>query len=155
MMARRSELKGIANSLNGSFISRNNDFDGYWSIGLLKLFAIERGFTSVGVSLPLREPDTRFSLINDIAQRYTVILADLLRKQRLPNSWVSNVSITVDFFAIVEEAQLSTYPVSGTSFKCLCQITDDNGRLYASKSYGRCKPHSAARELRSSRRVTR
>ncbi|NIY47533.1 hypothetical protein [Cedecea colo] len=154
-MARRSELKGIANSLNGSFISRNNDFDGYWSIGLLKLFAIERGFTSVGVSLPLQQPDTNFSLINDIAQRYTVILADLLRKQHLPNSWVSNVSITVDFFAIVAGSQLSTYPASGTPFKCLCQIIDDNGWLYTSISYGRCKPHSAVRELRSSRRMTR
>jgi len=35
-MARRSELKGIAIAINGSFVSRNNDFNGYWSIGQIK-----------------------------------------------------------------------------------------------------------------------
>lgn len=153
-MARRSELKGLANSLNGTFISRNNDVDGYWALGLLKRFALERGFTSVGFSLPLQQPDTHFSLVNYIAQRYTGILADLLRKHHLPDALVSNVSITVDFFAIVDDSQLSTYPASGTPFKCQCQITDDNGRLYSAISYGRCKPHSAVRELRSSRLMT-
>ncbi|MFK3662110.1 hypothetical protein ACI2I2_16610 [Scandinavium sp. NPDC088450] len=153
-MARRSELKGIANALNGSFISRNNDFDGYWAIGLLKRFSVERSFTSLGISFPLQQPNTNVPLINYIVQRYTEILTYLLRKQHLPNSWIKNVTITVDFSAVVDDSQSSTYPASGTPFKCLCKITDDNDHIYSSISYGRCEPHSAARESRSTRRIT-
>jgi hypothetical protein len=37
-MARRKELIGIANGILGSFKSRNNELDGYWSIGVLENF---------------------------------------------------------------------------------------------------------------------
>lgn len=36
-MARRIELRGIANAINVSFVSRNNDYAGYWAIDQLKL----------------------------------------------------------------------------------------------------------------------
>ncbi len=150
-MARRTELKGIANSLNGSFVSRNNDFGGYWSIGLLKLFAIERGLTSVGFSFPMHKPNASFALMNYIARCYMCMFADLLRKQQLPDSWVREVSITIDFDTIAEDAQLPGCPALGEPFKCVCQIIDDNGRFYSSIIYGRCLPHSTVRELRSTR----
>ena len=41
-MARRIEPRGIANAINGSFVSRNNDFAGYWTIGQLKLQSQQR-----------------------------------------------------------------------------------------------------------------
>ncbi|OJT44602.1 hypothetical protein BSR04_04670 [Serratia plymuthica] len=150
-MARRIELKGIANSLNESFISRNNEFDGYWSIGWLKLFAIERGLSAVKFSFPIHKSNTSSVLINYIEQCYTCMLAGLLGKQRLPDSWVRDVSIIIDFDAIVEDSQLHNYPALGEPFKCYCQITDDNGRLYSSIIYGRCRPHSKVIELQSTR----
>lgn len=152
-MARRTELRGIANSLNGSFVSRNNEFGGYWSIGQLKLFATERGLTSVGFSFPVDKHNDSVALMNHIARRYTSLLAELLVIQRLPDSWVKDVSITVDFDTPVEDTQLHDIPTLGEPFKCLCQIVDDNGRIYSSIIYGRCQPHSAARELRSLREL--
>ncbi|WBM72573.1 hypothetical protein OH773_10200 [Buttiauxella sp. WJP83] len=150
-MARRTELRGIANSLNGSFVSRNNEFGGYWSIGQLKLFVAERGLTSVGFSFPMHKHNTSVDLMNHIARRYTSLLAELLMIQRLPDSWVKDVIITVDFDTPVEATQLHDIPTVGEPFKCLCQIVDDNGRLYSSAIYGRCQPHSTAKELRSLR----
>ncbi|GAB0522942.1 hypothetical protein BT08F39_44010 [Escherichia coli] len=38
--ARRIDLHEIVNALNGSFVSRNNDFRGYRAIGQLKSLAI-------------------------------------------------------------------------------------------------------------------
>lgn len=150
-MARRTELRGIANSLNGSFVSRNNEFGGYWSIGQLKLFATERRLTSLRFSFPVHKHDTSVVLMNYIARRYTCLLAELLVKQRLPDTWVKDVSITLDFDTIAEATQLLDSPTLGEPFKCLCQIVDDNGHLYSSVIYGRCLPHSAVRELRSPR----
>ncbi|WP_146001003.1 hypothetical protein [Chimaeribacter californicus] len=152
-MARRTELKGIANSLNGSFVSRNNDYNGYWSIGQLKLFAIERHLTSVRFTFPRHKSSASFVLIDNIAWRYTYMLADLLAKQQIPDAWVKEVSITIDFDTIDEAAQSVDSTVPGKSFKCLCQIIDDNGCFYSSVIYGRCLPHSTARELRSTRQL--
>lgn len=55
-MARRIELQGIANALNKSFVSRNNDFRGYWAIGQLKLFAIYNNLTTMQFFLPHQRP---------------------------------------------------------------------------------------------------
>lgn len=150
-MARRTELRGIANSLNGSFVSRNNEFGGYWSMGQLKLFAIERSLTAVRFSLPVHEHTTGVVLLDHIARHYTCLLTDLLVKQRIPESWVKDVSIMLGFDILAESTQLHDSSTLGEPFKCRCQIIDDNGNLYSSAIYGRCLPHSAVRELRSPR----
>lgn len=150
-MARRKELKGIAHSLNGSFVSRNNDYNGFWTIGLLKLFAINQGLKSVTFTFPMHTTRANFALINDTGHRYTLMLAALILKQQLPHSWVKNAGIVIDFYTNDEAAQSAEYHTSGDPFKCLCQITDDSGCDYSSIIYGRCLPHSPARELRSNR----
>ena len=38
-MPRSARLTNIANGLCGSFVSRNNDVEGYWAIGKLRLLA--------------------------------------------------------------------------------------------------------------------
>lgn len=150
-MARRTELRGIANSLSGSFVSRNNEFGGYWSLGQLKLFAIERSLTSVRFSFPAHEHATGVALLDHIARYYTYLLTDLLVKQRIPESWVKDVSIMLDFDTLAEPTQSHDSSTLGEPFKCRCQIIDDNGNLYSSAIYGRCLPHSTVRELRSPR----
>lgn len=150
-MTRRIELRGIANALNESFISRNNDFRGYWAIGQLKLFAIDNGLSAVEFSLTLTKSNSRFSLENYIVRHYANMLGELLRKQKIPEVWVRVVSITIDFNVNAKEVQLHEYPASGEPFQCCCQIIDDAGRRYCSIIYGRCQPHSAAKELKSGR----
>ena len=150
-MARRTELKGIANSFNSSFVSRNNDYNGYRSVGLLKLYAIERGLTSVRFTFLPHNSDDSFVLIKDITQPYSRLFIHLLEKQQIPAAWVKEVSIMIDF-ATQDKADRSVIsPSSGQLFKSLCQIVDDQHRLYSSAVYGQCLLHSAARELRSTR----
>lgn len=150
-MARRRELKGISHSLNSSFVSRNNDYNGFWAIGRLKRFAINQGLKSVTFTFPMPASGANFDLINDIEQRYTVMLADLILKQQLPDSWVKNAAIVIDFYTNDNAAQSAECHTSGDPFKCVCQITDDRGGDCSSIIYGRCLPHSPARELRSNR----
>jgi hypothetical protein len=44
-------LKGIAGGILGSFLSRNNDLDGYWGMGILRLLAQEHGVEMVYLDL--------------------------------------------------------------------------------------------------------
>lgn len=150
-MARRIELKGIANALNGSFISRNNDFKGYWSIGQLKLFAYDSGITSIKFSLTKPKTDTISNLQNNIAHHYNIMLGKILSKQKIPESWIREATITIKFNANIENAQLHDFSPLGEPFQCCCQIIDDSGRYYISIVYGRCRAHSVAEELKSTR----
>lgn len=152
-MARRIELHGIVNAINGSFVSRNNDFRGYWAIGQLKALAIDTGVTSMRFSL-IPKTDTISSLQRYIVYHYTGMLEDLLRKQQIPDFWVNEANIMLDFGANVENTWLHECSTSGEPFQCCCQITDDTGRSYSSIIGGRCLPHSAMKELKSTRKST-
>jgi len=153
-MARRIELQGIANALNGSFISRNNDFAGYWAIGQLKSFITNNALSSITFSLTAPTTNTIFNLQNYIVWHYSNKLESLLKKQQIPDCWVHKVSITIDFSVNAKHEQLRDYSISGEPFQCCCKIIDDTGRVYTSISYGRCQPHSAVNELKSVRKLT-
>lgn len=150
-MARRSELKGIANAINESFVSRNNDFKGYWSIGQIKSFALDNCLTSMTFPLILPKTNPTSNLHSYTVYRYANMLKSLLTKQKLPDFWVSNAVIKIDFNADAEQVKLYEYTTSGEPFQCTCEITDDTGRDYSSIIYGRCLPHSVAQELKSTR----
>lgn len=150
-MARRSELKGIANAINESFVSRNNDFKGYWSIGQIKSFALDNCLTSMTFPLILPKTNPTSNLQSYTVYRYANMLKSLLTKQKLPDFWVSNAVIKIDFNADAEQVKLYEYTTSGEPFQCTCEITDDTGRDYSSIIYGRCLPHSVAQELKSTR----
>ena len=42
MASNRKDLKGIAGGIASSFISRNNDINGYWALGILYKRATEK-----------------------------------------------------------------------------------------------------------------
>ncbi|MBY4840283.1 hypothetical protein [Pantoea sp. DY-5] len=150
-MARRSELKGIANSINESFVSRNNDFNGYWSIGQIRSFALDNGLTSITFPLtfPMTNPASNLQIYT--VHRYAEMLKNLLFKQKLPSLWVSNAVIMIDFNVNAKHAKLYEDTNSGEPFQCTCKITDDTDRDYSSIVSGRCLPHSVVRELKSTR----
>ncbi len=137
-MARRRELKGIANAINESFVSRNNDFKGYWSIGQIKSLALDNGLTSMTFPLMLSKANPTSGLQSYTVCHYANMFKRLLNKQKLPNSWVRNAVIEIDFNPNVELAQMYEYNTGGEPFQCICQITSDTGQDYTSIIYGRC-----------------
>ena len=50
-MSGRNKLRGVAHAVLGSFISRNNDIDGYWALGLLRSFADTAGVAELRFDL--------------------------------------------------------------------------------------------------------
>lgn len=153
-MARRVELRGIANALNESFVSRNNDFKGFWTIGQLKLLAINNNLSTMVFPLTPPKSDPHCNLRHYVVLHYAAMLVHLLRKQLIPDFWISEASITIDFNVNAEHEHLNECSTSGEPFRCYCQIIDDTGRSYSSIIYGKCKPHSTAKEMKSTRKFT-
>ncbi|HGY8407389.1 TPA: hypothetical protein ACNTEZ_005223, partial [Escherichia coli] len=76
------------------------------------------------------------------------------RKQQIPDFWVNEASIMLDFGANVGNTWLHECSTLGEPFQCCCQITDDTGRNYSSIIGGLCLPHSVMKELKSTRKST-
>ena len=148
-MARRSELQGIANALNESFVSRNNDVNGYWAMGQLKSLATDTRTTSMHFYLTHLEKETHCALYNDIVCRYAKLLARLLRQQQLHDAWISEAFILITFELNTADHRQYHITAQGEPFQSHCQLLDDMGRHYSSTLYGQCFPHSTAHELRS------
>ncbi|NDO83851.1 hypothetical protein CJP72_24870 [Citrobacter sp. NCU1] len=89
-------------------------------------------------SFPAQTCSPHLVLLNDIARRYTSLLAELLVKQQLPETWVKAVCITLDFDVIADTAQLYDSPTQGEPFKRLGQRVEDNGQRLFSLICDRC-----------------
>jgi uncharacterized protein len=84
-MPRSLNLKGVAAGLAGSFVSRNNDVEGYWGIGLLCRDATQTsGKVLLNLSQRLSSPATPSCV--HITEAYAQHLETLLHKAGFSSS---------------------------------------------------------------------
>lgn len=149
-MPRRSELKCVADGVLGSFVSRNNDCEGYWAMGLLYKRALEASsneisFNLVGVGAEVHD----LLLDTALLAKYRAMLAKLMSGRSLPASWIKAANITVHF----EYAGNVGRVLARLEKPYLAQlsITTDLGKNLSVARIGACWPHESWREYRSGR----
>lgn len=151
-MARRRELKNIANGVLSSFNSRNNDVDGYWGIGMLCLFAKNHEMSEVRFDLMRRESSAAPSPIGPLAAHYREKLDHLLEIRGLPSTWIKSAKLSVCFDAPFEHKfNYFGSALGGKPYMCTLEIIDDLGRKHGARTGGNCWPHNPKKESRSGR----
>lgn len=148
-MSRRSILKGIASGVVGSFVSRNNDLDGYWGIGMLCLYARNIRKTSVTINLCSNVEEQL--IISTLAGNYCYMFKNITAKLKLNPHWVKKVEILIEFGTSNGNLIKAPYDTWGDPFQCTLSITDDLGHIWRASKIGRCVPHDPKRESRSTR----
>ena len=73
-MGRSKLFNGVVAGVAGSFIGRNNDYRGYWTLGILKKFAEVNGVDVVDIPLKPQPPINTLELITTLSHRYRGIL---------------------------------------------------------------------------------
>ena len=147
-MARRKQLKGIAQNLAQWSLSRNFDFEGYWAIGKLFLHCKENDQTEIEI-IVLEEWEspkpTKFSSLANILLE--VVKTDL-KANLIPYSWVRRISATYKF----EQEYCGKYhfygAMIGKPFICNVEITTDLDRTYRGESGANCWVHNPKKESR-------
>ena len=82
-MASERSFNGVADSLLGAFLGRNNDINGYWAIGILCSYAHRSG--SALIELDLKIPSNSSApCVEPLAARYQMMLYLSTIKHRLP-----------------------------------------------------------------------
>ncbi|MCS4309665.1 hypothetical protein M2404_004042 [Rheinheimera pacifica] len=150
-MARRKELKNIAQGIVCSFVSRNNDYDGYWE--LAKLYDLANKNGDVKVTIDLIQPG-----INPSSEAFEPLvfmwrnkLLKMLESRAIPVSWVKSAVIHSGF-NVAYVAELHKWGTYGEPCTCECEIITDRGDKYSESAGTTCMPFSQAWFQRSTRR---
>ncbi len=97
-MTRRKVLKGIAKAIVGSFVSRKNDLNGYWGMGMLCPLAQNLGTSLITINLVGNNKEVESSpIVKPIAERYSSMLLDILVKATVNPSWVQQAVVAIEF----------------------------------------------------------
>lgn len=148
-MARRRELKNIASGLLCSFISRNNDVDGYWGIGKLCLLALDSATTGAKLDLLSKTLLPESSEFSKLLHGYNAFLQRHLAARNIPDCWVASAIIELDFNPREQPEKQVPIITWGSLFKLTVTIVDDRCREHSVSSYSYCAPHNSRKEHQS------
>lgn len=150
-MRRGAQLTNMASGLCGSFASRNNDLDAYWTIGKLRSMAEKYGRTMVSLDLLTSSMQPSSCEFAPVLARYCRLLAKLADLSRIQLEEITAARITVDF-APPPWPRASYYkPQWGDQFILTVTIDADGRAAGIVRHAGYCRPHDPARERRSNR----
>ena len=147
-MARRKEFKNIAAGLHGSFISRNNDVDGYWGIGKLFALAEKHDVASVRIDLLSELITPQSKKFDRLLRTYMSFLHERMSAREMPSTWLKSAVIELEFRLDEWPQEYEPRNYWGDPFYLKVVLVDDMGREYSVSGYGRCKKHSPLREQR-------
>lgn len=150
-MARLKHLKNVAGGIAGSFVSRNNDFRGYWALGMLRSLAAAKEVDVLEVQLRPAPDSMGPPVIRDAAERYAAMLDRLLERLDLPLDSVAGATVRVDFSDAAAQGRVVPYVSRGEPVSVQVSLRDPHGVVYSSSRVTRCEPHNPNRESRSLR----
>lgn len=150
-MPRGAQLTNIASGLCGSFASRNNELDGYWSIGQLRSLA-ERHCESMAIldllASTIHPASSEFA---PVLARYRRLLSKLADLSCIRLEEITAAQITLDF-APPPWPRIRYYkPQWGDQFTLTVTINADSRAAGIVHHAGYCRSHDPAQESRSAR----
>jgi hypothetical protein len=151
-MTRRGELRAVLTGLLGSFVSRNNDVDGYWGLGLLRSFADRSGMGVLHLDLKTGSAEPRDPTAERIAQAYREKLEHHLSRLRISSDLVMKAELSVEFE--LQTSPRTPEPTYGQPVRCTMLLVDRRNREHRRSAVTTCAPHDPTRERRSTRAVT-
>ena len=146
----KTKLKNIANGLLSSFMSRNNDVYGYWGIGKLCSFILDKKLNSIEIDLingQIRPINSEFRLL--VAQFSDRLITQLaIHKLSLKN--INEAKIVLSCYknnSIIELRKLSPHKM-----RCRIEIINKNNDLIVLEKSVWCRKHNPNREQKSTRK---
>ncbi len=151
-MPRRKELRGVASGIASSFISRNNDVDGYWAMGIFYQMASVKGDNKFILNLVTGESSPKFKYSKRVALPYHEYFLNQLVKKGIEEHQVADAIVEIEFNVVPTKRHTMSKWTWGDPFMCRVTITDDLSKKHVYKEYGWCGQHDPTKERRSTRR---
>lgn len=145
-MLRKSEIRNIAHGLLGTFVSRNNDIDGYWGLGILREVANETGQTKIEIDLLDENAQDHRIQACKVHQRKW--LAEMIERKGGEIEALSEARICVRFVDSFDEYPNLPRYTRGLPFECTVQVGTEPQNICSAVEIGVCAPHDPDKDLR-------
>jgi hypothetical protein len=134
-MSRRSQFNGICHETLETFLSRYNDYNGYWSLGQYVALLEHLGASQLQLRLKdaAEPPGSRLIAVSE--EYYRSAVRRMMVAHSMPLEWLADATIMV---SIVAPAELA----------CEINIVSDLGRIYRRERIITVRPHDPAMERR-------
>ena len=152
-MKRRNQIKNIAYGILGSFLSRNNDIDGYWALGVFYKIAFEQGSQSFELNILSKESHPCYKYSHHVASFYQNYLYSQIKKQKLSSLTIIDARVVLEFNVEQNKNHINKKWTWGEPFTCEVKLTDENNAVNISNGSGWCGMHDTTIERRSIRRI--
>ncbi|MPQ56078.1 hypothetical protein [Duganella sp. FT27W] len=130
----RSRLKHGASGLLARFISRNNDYQGFWTLGVL--YSIARAAPwRVELNLISGDVYPANKITTSVAAEQSAILRPALFKQNVAWNSLKRATVTVQFNARV---QVGYTDIRGEPFVCIVELESVAGQSATVSCVGHC-----------------
>jgi len=149
IMSQRGRIRNIAHGLLGTFVSRYNDIDGYWGIGILRLFAEQNGLSKVDIDVtnpPI--PFERGTPVSIIEEKYQRWLRNALVREKIDPESVTGAKIELRF-STFEEFPNIIRDTRGQPYVCTVRIARANGNTYEAEHIACYGAHDPTKESRN------
>jgi hypothetical protein len=148
-MPSRKQWTDLVAAISGSFVSRNNDVDGYWALGLLRAQAGSMGASDLRLNLLRGTVSPHCEAGVRVARTYQHVLLHQLAVRRMAPERIAEATVVLSFRC--EDRGMSSYTTYGEPFQCAVSLEDDRGRMHNRNIVARCAVHDPKTEIRSSR----
>lgn len=148
-MARRKEFKAIAEGLLSSFISRNNDVNGYWGIGKLFSLMLREETLIIEIDLINKIIIPQDKEFNNLVEDYSNRLRIQVDNRKLNRTYLKKAKIIL--IGYPNRPKISLGQIAPNRIDCKLTITDDLDRKHEIEKQVWCREHDPKRELRSTR----
>ncbi|WP_299186865.1 hypothetical protein [uncultured Aquimarina sp.] len=145
-MAKRKLLKNITNGILGSFVSRNNNVNGYWGIGKLYSLMVNKNKYEVEIDLINHTISPYKSEFNSMIEYFSNQLFYQMQKQHLRKSYLEEAKITLT--SCINHTSLSLGRTTPNKIKCSFRIVDDLKKEYTIEKDIWCRKHNPKSEMK-------
>lgn len=147
-MSKRGVFKNIISGTIHSFISRNNDVDGYWGIGKLYSHMLASGSMTLTIDLLKQEiypPNDHF---RKLLSKYSFVVKEKLHRANLLHRVKS---AKIDLIVYPNECAAHLGSLAPNRMRCTIEIVDDAYKKHSFALDTWCRPFDPLKELRSTR----
>ena len=146
-MASRKWFKDFVAGLVSRFVSRNNDVDSYWGVGVLSKQLHDSGRSTIEFNL--LEPQS-----NDLDAGSAIWLSRQVANTKTPEGWITAATLRVTFTPREADPREELWPAwvdkpTGVPmFRVIvtASLTDDSGRTHQASAVTWCWDHDPYRE---------
>ena len=148
-MAKRKLLNGVVAGLATTFVSRYNNINGYWALGIMYSIASETNNNVISLDLKQNVTVPNNKKLQKLSSKYYDKLKLLLKVNKLNLSCCEKIVIKITFDVSCTKNHLINRFTYGNPYTCIASIIDDLGKIHEHIVVGWCAKHNPLKESRS------